>query len=163
MAKFKLTDNDIDCIKQFEGLRLTAYKAAASEKYHTIGYGHYGSDVSKGMVITESEAKGLLKKDLASTETAINGLDVCKSQDEYLALVDFTFNCGIGNLRKSTLLKYIRRNSTDLLIAREFMKWTRSGGKVLKGLVKRRKWEAERFTGKEIYQDADTLKWFVRK
>lgn len=162
MTNFKLRDEDIDCIKQFEGLRLTAYKAVASEKYYSIGYGHYGRDVAKGMTITEAKAKELLARDLVSFEAGVNELGVCKTQGEYVALVDFAYNCGMKSLRTSTLLKYIKGNTTQLLIARQFMVWVRSGGKVLNGLVKRRQWEAERYIGKPIYK-ADDGKWYIKK
>lgn len=163
MTRYKLADKDIDHIKKFEGLSLKACKAVSTEKYWTIGYGHYGSDVTRGMTITEAQAKQLLARDLVKFEAGINELDVCQSQEQYLALVDFAYNCGIAALKKSTLLKYIRHNATDLMIAREFMAWVRSGGVVLKGLVNRRKWEAETYTGREIYRDEKTQKWMLKK
>lgn len=163
MTNFKLTGKDIEKIKEFEGVRLTAYKAVPTEKYYTIGAGHYGRDVSKGMTITEQQAKELLAKDLVAFEAGVNELGVCKSQDEYVALVDFAYNCGMSALRKSTLLSYIKQGKTQLMIIRQFMAWTKSGGRVLNGLVKRRQWEAERFVGKPIYKSADDGKWYIRK
>ena len=53
----KISENGLRLIEQFEGLRLTAYKATKRDKYHTIGYGHYGADVKQGMTISEAQAE----------------------------------------------------------------------------------------------------------
>lgn len=135
----------IDALKQFEGLRLKAYKAVKTEKYFTIGYGHYGSDVMPGTVITEPEAERLLRLDLQKTEQYVNSLGVCKTQGQYDALVDFAYNCGISALAKSMLLKKIRTGAKTCDIQAEFRRWNKSGGKVLPGLTKRREWEARRW------------------
>lgn len=147
-------------IKEFEGKRLKAYKCPSG--VHTIGYGHTRG-VRAGQVITEAEAEDMLTEDIKTAERQVSSLGLALGQGELDALVDFTFNLGIGNLKKSTLLRYIKHHGTDLLIVREFMKWTKSGGKVLDGLVKRRKWEAERYVGKEIYRSEQDLRWYVRK
>ena len=52
----KLSDKGLQLIKQFEGCRLKAYKCIITEKYYTIGYGHYGADVKKDMTITMEQA-----------------------------------------------------------------------------------------------------------
>ena len=132
-------------LKSFEGLSLKACKAVKTEKYYTIGYGHYGADVKKGAVITKEQAEELLRKDLKKFETFVNGLGVCKKQCQFDALVDFSYNAGIDALRKSTLLKYIRAGKGEAAIRGEFAKWVYSGGKKLGGLVKRRAWEADRY------------------
>ena len=59
----KTSENGISLIKSFEGLRLKAYKAVSTEEYYTIGYGHYGADVAKDMVITEEQAEMLRSGD----------------------------------------------------------------------------------------------------
>ena len=64
----KISQEGIDLIKRFEGCRLKAYKALPTEKEFTIGYGHYGSDVKEGMVITQKQADDLLVKDLERFE-----------------------------------------------------------------------------------------------
>lgn len=139
----------LEKLKGFEGLSLKACKAVKTEKYYTIGYGHYGADVKKGAVITEEQAEELLRKDLKKFETFVNGLGVCRKQCQFDALVDFAYNAGMEALRKSTLLKYIRAGKGEAAIRGEFAKWVYSGGKKLGGLVKRRAWEADRFFGKE--------------
>ena len=99
----------IEKLKEFEGLRLEAYKDAAGVL--TIGYGHTGSDVLAGDRITEYYAKELLMDDLGRFEAAVRQLHVAHTQGQFDALVSFAFNLGIGWLRGSTLLKTIREGS----------------------------------------------------
>ena len=129
----------IELIKQFEGCRLKAYKAVSTEHFYTIGYGHYGSDVSKDMTITKDEAEAFLRKDLLKFESAVNRLGLNINQNQFDALVSFTYNCGQANLR--TLV----RNRTLSQIADAMLLYNKSGGKVLAGLTKRRKAERELF------------------
>lgn len=136
-------------IKEFEGLSLKAYKPVPTEKFYTIGYGHYGADVKKNQVITEKQAEELLRKDLVKFETYVNNLGVCKRQGAFDSLVDFSFNLGTAALGRSTLLKYIRAGKPEMYIREEFLKWVNSGGVPLKGLKIRRQWEADRYFGKE--------------
>ena len=149
MTNFKLQQSDINQIKKFEGLSLRAYKPVPTERFYTIGYGHYGADVKANQVITEKEAESLLRKDLEKFEDYVNKLDVCKRYSEFASLVDFTFNLGTGALGRSTLLKYIRQGKPEQYIRGEFAKWVNSKGMRLKGLVIRRQWEADRYYGKE--------------
>ena len=145
----KSSDLLIRKIKEFEGLSLKAYKPVPTEKFYTIGYGHYGADVKANQVITEKEAESLLRKDLEKFEDYVNKLDVCKKQFQFDALVDFSFNLGTAALGRSTLLKYIRANKAEQYIRGEFAKWVNSGGVPLRGLKIRRQWEADRYYGKE--------------
>ena len=149
MTNFKMQQSDINQIKKFEGLSLKAYKPVPTEKYYTIGYGHYGADVKANQVITEKEAESLLRKDLEKFEAYVNKLDVCKRYFEFASLVDFAFNLGTAALGRSTLLKYIRANKAEQYIRGEFAKWVNSGGVPLRGLKRRRQWEADRYYGKE--------------
>lgn len=135
----------IQALKQFEGCRLKAYKPVPTEKYWTIGFGHYGPEIKQGQVISENDAIALLRGDLKKFEDYVNGLNVCKTQGQFDALVDFAYNCGIGNLSKSTLLKYIKEKKSTANIQAQFMLWNKAGGKVLAGLTKRRQWEAQRW------------------
>ena len=145
----KSSDLLIRKIKEFEGLSLKAYKPVSTEKFYTIGYGHYGADVEADQGITEKEAESLLRKDLEKFEAYVNKLDVCKKQFQFDALVDFAMNLGTAALGRSTLLKYIRANKAEQYIRGEFAKWVNSGGVPLRGLKKRRQWEADRYYGKE--------------
>lgn len=129
----KTSQRGIDLIKQFEGLRLTAYKCPAG--VYTIGYGHTRG-VKRGMKITEEEASAYLAADLRNSEKAVERYDSIYhwNQNEYDALVSFTFNCGATNLR--SLLRNGRRNRSQ--IAATLPLYRKAGGKVLKGLERRR-------------------------
>lgn len=144
MSLFKTSVDGIKLIKKYEGLRLKAYKAVPSEQYYTIGYGHYGKDVAKNAVITEEEADWLLRQDIKSAERAVDSAHSKypgMRQNQYDALVSFTFNCGKGNLMSLT------KNNTRTLeqIGNKITAYNKAGGKVLNGLVKRRKEEQELF------------------
>lgn len=133
----KTSENGINLIKKFEGLRLTAYKPVASEKLYTIGYGHYG--VSANTVITQEQAEQYLIQDLVKFENIVNNLKRDFNQNEFDALVSFTYNCGQRNL--ATLCK----NRTNAQIANALLLYNKAGGKVLEGLTTRRKAERELF------------------
>lgn len=140
----RTTQRGIDLIKRFEGLRLKAYKPVKTEKYYTIGYGHYGADVTANMVITEQKAEELLRQDLNKFEQGVTvaTLSAGLKPQQFDALVSFAYNVGLTNFKNSTLLKYVKQNADDLRIKNEFLKWKYAGGKVLEGLVKRRQAEA---------------------
>ncbi len=144
----RTSETAIEKIKEFEGLRLSAYRCPSGVL--TIGYGHTGADVKPSMTITEEEADSLLREDLKMVETAVNKLGICARQCEFDALVSFAFNLGILALKGSTLLKCIERGDGKREIQRQFRRWVYSGGKVLAGLVKRREWEARRFCDEEV-------------
>ncbi len=135
-----------DKLMEFEGLRLEAYRDAAGVL--TIGYGHT-KDVREGDKISEYWARELLKEDIERATKQVLKLGVCKTQGQLDALVSFTFNLGFGRLRKSTLLKVIKRQGAAADIKREFKRWVYAGGKRLKGLERRREWEANRFIESE--------------
>lgn len=135
----------IPIIRKFEGLKLQAYLCPAN--VWTIGYGstfyENGSKVEKGDKITIDRADQLLIFMVSKFETSVKGLVKSQINDNQLgALTSFAFNVGIGALNKSTLLKKVNANPNDPTIRAEFMRWTRAGGKVLKGLVIRREAEA---------------------
>ena len=132
----------IEAIKGFESCHLKAYKCPAG--VWTIGWGHT-KGVKEGQVITQAQADSLLDGDLLSFVTHVNKLGLRLTQGQFDALVDFAYNCGTGNLDKSTLLRKVRVNAPLAEIQAEFRRWNKGGGKVLPGLVKRREWEAQRY------------------
>jgi len=144
----RTSKNGIELIKRFEGCRLKAYKAVVSEKYYTIGYGHYGYDVTQNMSITIDQAESLLTQDLAKYESVVNTHMVLHypdmNQNQFDALVSFTYNCGISNLYKLTA-SGIRNYK---VIADKMLLYNKAGGKVLKGLINRRKAERDLFLRK---------------
>lgn len=142
----KLSDNGLSLIKSFEGLRLSAYKCVSTEKFYTIGYGHYGADVKPGMVITPKKAEQLLRKDCARFVTHVNAYvrkykkaGVVINQNQFDALVSFAYN--VGSINQLTA------NGTRSLdsIANKMLLYNKSGGKVLAGLTKRREKEHDLF------------------
>lgn len=140
----KTSQKGIDLIKSFEGLVLTAYKPVKAEPYYTIGYGHYGSDVKYGQTITKAQAEQILKNDLIKYETAVTAYNYVYSwnQNEFDALVSFTFNCGTGSLKN--LLKNGTRSRAE--IRKAILLYNKDvSGNTLAGLVRRRKAELELF------------------
>ena len=132
----------IEHIKKSEACVLTAYQDTAG--VWTIGYGHT-SGVKKGDRITPEQAEELLRKDLAMFERYASVVRGVKTQGQFDAVVDFMYNCGVANFNRSTLKKYIETGRKPWEIQKEFLKWTKSGGVELGGLVTRRIWEANRF------------------
>jgi lysozyme len=135
----------IAIIRKFEGLKLTAYLCPAN--VWTIGYGstfyENGSKVQQGDKITLDRADKLLFEMVKRFEISVKGLIKSSINENQLgALTSFAFNVGVGALNKSTLLKKVNANPNDPTIRNEFMRWTKAGGKVLKGLVTRREAEA---------------------
>lgn len=137
-----ISDICLEKLKEFEGFRSEAYLDAAGVP--TVGYGHT-KNVKLGDKITEYCAKEYLLQDLYETEQAVNALNVAKIPGQFDALVSFAFNLGIGRLTSSTLLKVIREGGSKQKITREFKRWIYAGGRPLKGLIRRREWEAKRF------------------
>lgn len=130
-------------IKEFEGVRLTSYKDSAG--VWTIGAGHTRG-VKPGMKITQKQADSLLRGDLLNVENYVNSLGMNFTQGQFDAICDFIFNLGQGKFSRSTLLAKIQANAPTEDIQDEFRRWVYADGKKLSGLVKRREWEAQRYT-----------------
>ena len=138
----KVSDICLKKLKEFEGLRTRSYYCPGGKL--TIGYGHTGPDVRPGDVISEYWAEHLLKSDLYDIEKQVDSLGHW-NQPQFDALVSFAYNFGFWKLKTSTLLKTIQNGGNIRAIKQEFMKWTWAGGQRLKGLERRRAWEAKRF------------------
>lgn len=136
----RTSQRGINLIKQHEGLRLEAYRCPAG--IYTIGYGHTAG-VRRGDMIDERRAEQLLADDLKKFEAVVNRECPGINQNQFDALVSFTFNLGETNLRKSTLLKCVKANPDNQNIYTEFLRWNKSKGEVLPGLIRRRKAEAD--------------------
>jgi lysozyme len=141
-----ISQNGLDLIKRFEGFRNHPYLCSANVP--TIGYGNtYYPDGKKVSLsdkpIKLKEGEVLLKHIVKVYEDTVNEMvNVTINQNQFDALVSFTYNLGGGNLSRSTLLKKINNNPNDSSIKGEFLKWNKANGKVLKGLTKRRNSEA---------------------
>lgn len=136
---------DKTIIKDSESLQLRAYLCPAG--VWTVGWGHTGPDVYKGLVVTQGEAEVLLERDLRASESATNSLvKGLLNQDQFDALVSLVFNIGAGAFKDSTLLKLL--NAGDYVgAAGQFKRWNKSKGKVLNGLTTRRNREEKLFSG----------------
>lgn len=135
----KTSKKGIELIKKFEGLRLEAYRCPAGVL--TIGYGHTGPDVKEGMKIDEKKATALLKKDLEKFEARVMRYypKYRFNQNEFDALVSFAYNIGsIDGLTKNG-------KRSRGMIADKILAYNKAGGKILNGLVKRRKAEQALF------------------
>ena len=134
--------NGIELIKEFEGRRLVAYQDSVG--VWTIGYGHT-KDVWEDRLIIKSTADRLLAEDLAEFEKYVDNLvDVPLTQNQFDALVAWTFNLGPTNLSESTLLKKLNAGDYDS-VPSEMKRWNKAGGEVLEGLIRRREAEAALF------------------
>lgn len=139
----KISDNGIAEIIAFEGLVLKAYPdpGTGGEPW-TIGVGHTSAAgpprVKKGMAITKEEAITILRRDLAVFERGVSEMVFHPiTQGQFDAVVSFSFNVGLQNLKNSTLLKKVNAGDFEGA-AREFRRWNKAAGRVLQGLVKRR-------------------------
>jgi lysozyme len=136
MNNFTYSKTGLALTERFESCRLAAYQDLKG--VWTIGYGHAGANVHSGMVVTQAQAEAYLRADIKTASEAINKLvTVAITQDEFDALVDFTFNVGIGALTSSTLLCDL--NAGDIAgAAGRFEEWDHAGGQVVAGLLRRR-------------------------
>lgn len=148
----KVSKQLIEMLKHHEGVRYRPYRCSAN--IWTVGVGHVidpahirvpfskrkNLDIPKGWnrKLSEGEVNELLQKDLARFERGVLRLcPVIPNQYMFDSLVSFSFNLGLGNLQASTLRR--KHNRSDYIGAgSEFPKWCRAGGKVIRGLVKRR-------------------------
>lgn len=135
----KVSNDCISLIKQFEGCRLTAYKCPAG--VWTIGYGHTAG-VKEGLKITQAQAELFLLDDLQKYADKVNKYDSKYSwrQNEFDALVSFCYN--IGSIDQLTA----NGTRSRQVIAEKMLLYNKAGGKVLNGLVRRRKAEYALFT-----------------
>ena len=146
----KLSVEGLNLIKRFEGVRNRPYRCSAG--LWTVGVGHLIGDgkslpESWDRTFTEEEINALLVRDLSRFERGVGMyIKVPLRQHEYDALCSFAFNLGLGTLQRSTLRQKINRNDKEGA-AKEILKYCRAGGKIIKGLQKRREAEYQMFLG----------------
>jgi lysozyme len=135
-------------LKVREGQKLKAYAdPGTGGAPWTIGYGHTGADVYPGLVITESKAEQMLVSDLLPCEAAVKRLvTVTLTQAQFDALVSLTYNIGVDAFERSTLRRKLNMKDYNGA-ADEFLRWNRSGGRVMDGLTRRRREERAQFLG----------------
>lgn len=146
LSTMKTSDEGIALIKSFEGCELKAYRCSANVL--TIGYGHTAC-VTEGEEISELHAEELLREDLNEFEEHVRrAVKVELDQNQFDALVSWTFNLGPGNLRSSTLLRLLNEGKHEE-VPGQMARWNRAGGKVLEGLKRRREAEGLLWQGKD--------------
>jgi lysozyme len=142
----QISQRGLDLIKRFEGFRSKPYLCPAGVP--TIGYGStYYENGAKVKLsdkpISEEWAEELLKKTVVHYERGVDAMTQNNiNQNQFDALVSFAYNTGLVNYKNSTLLKRVNANPNDPDIEKQFMRWVRAGGKVIKGLITRRQEEA---------------------
>lgn len=131
----KINPAGLELIKHFEGYRGEAYLCPAG--VWTIGWGTT-LGVRRGQKTTPAEAESFLKRDLEKFEQQVAELvKVPLTSNQFSALVSFAYNCGVGALKSSTLLKKLNA-SYYLGAAEEFLRWNKVNGKPFAGLTRRR-------------------------
>jgi lysozyme len=148
----QMTKSGLDLIKEFEGFRAKAYRDSVG--VWTIGYGHTSMagapEVRPGMVITAEEAEQILARDVDVFARGVRKAVTTKISDEqFSALVSFAYNVGLGNFAKSSVLAAVNRDDFDA-VPRRLQLWTKAGGRVLPGLVRRRAAEAALFAESRV-------------
>jgi lysozyme len=145
MTIYKTSQRGIDAIKQYEGFSAVSYSDVAGKQ--TIGYGHLITAGEKLLHLSEDEAEGLLRADLALAEKAVSDLVLTPlSQCEFDALVSFVFNLGRNAFKNSTMLRLLNKGDLDAA-AQQFERWNQAGGNVVAGLTRRRRMERAMFEG----------------
>lgn len=138
-----ISHTGIDLIKRFEGFRSNAYLCPGN--IWTIGYGHTAT-AKAGMTITKQYAEILLVEDIKKFQSLVSQkVTVELNQNQFDALVSFTFNVGSSAFTNSTLRRLLNRGEYDLT-AKEFHRWIYANGTKLPGLVRRRQAEYDLFT-----------------
>lgn len=155
----QMSSHGLELLEQWEGFKTTVYKDSAG--LPTIGVGHLltKSELSSGKItingvpvsyengLTEQQVTDLLAQDVKPAAAAVNGnVKVDLDQNQFDALVSFTFNVGVGAFNGSTLLKVLNQGQYDQ-VPTQLLRWTRAGGQVVQGLVNRRNNEIKLWNG----------------
>ncbi len=144
---FNVSQNGLNLIKSFEGFRGSPYLDIVGVP--TIGYGttHYPNGIKVTLQdsdISETQGEQFLTAELFNFISGVNSLIHSSiNQNQFDALLSFSYNLGVQSLRTSTLLKKINLDPSDATIKDEFLKWDHAGGKVSGGLLRRRQAEAD--------------------
>ena len=155
----QMSPHGLDLLEQWEGFKTTVYKDSAG--LPTIGVGHLltKSELSSGKItiggipvsyangLTDQQVTDLLAQDVQPAAAAVNNnVKVPLIQNQFDALVSFTFNVGVGAFTASTLLKLLNQKQYDQ-VPTQLLRWTRAGGQVVQGLVNRRNNEIKLWNG----------------
>jgi len=138
----KISEDGLELIKKFEGCETSAYQDSVG--VWTIGFGHT-KDVEEGQTCSIEDAESMLADEMDEYEGYINNMvKVDLQQHEFDSLVAWVYNLGPTNLGESTMLKVLNGGQFDR-VPDEMNRWTRAGGEILEGLVRRRQAESLMF------------------
>lgn len=152
-----ISDNGLHFSAAWEQFRGTAYKATPAEKYLTIGYGHYGSDVKEGQKITEGQALILLNRDIAAAVKAVDAVaHPSLTQAQFDAVVDLVFNAGPGVIASSTGTGQALRAGDVKTLRAKLALFINQNGKPVLGLRRRVAGRLALFDGKP-WQEAEKI------
>ncbi len=142
----KLSFEDTEIIRQFEGHSLKAYPDPATKgDPYTISYGLTGPWVVKGLEITQDESNSKFMEYIRDFSNKLDSLlRVTLTKNQYMAVLSLMWNIGPSKLAGSTLLRVLNQGDYNTA-ANEFLKWDKAAGKVMAGLTKRRALERELF------------------
>lgn len=146
----KISAKGLDLIKRFEGCRLTSYQDIGG--VWTVGWGTTGPDIGPNLTITQAQADARLEEHVDKFSTGVsNCLRVAINQNQFDALVSFSYNVGLTAFRNSTLLRLLNDGAETSIVASEFLRWTKVDGKVIEGLKNRREAEHQLFLTKVLH------------
>lgn len=131
-----ISDDGIEFIRKHEDTRHAAYRDSGG--VWTVGVGHTGPEVVRGLKWTDEQIDAALREDLAECEAALE--DYCHvplTQNQYDSLISLIFNIGVGAFKGSTLLRLLNAGNVTGATA-QFKRWNKDNGKVVQGLVNRR-------------------------
>ena len=152
-----ISDNGLKFVAAWEQFRGTAYRATPSEKYLTIGYGHYGSDVKEGQKITEGQALLLLNRDMTAAVKAVDAVaHPSLTQAQFDAVVDLVFNAGAGVIAASTGTGQALRAGDVKTLRAKLVLFINQNGKPVLGLRRRVAGRLALFDGKP-WQEAEKI------
>ena len=152
-----ISDNGLHFTAAWEQFRGTAYRATSAEKYLTVGYGHYGSDVKEGQKITEGQALILLNRDMASAVKAVDAVaHPSLTQAQFDAVVDLVFNAGAGVIASNTGTGQALRAGDVKTLRAKLALFINQNGKPVLGLRRRVAGRLALFDGKP-WQEAEKI------
>lgn len=152
-----ISNNGLKFTAAWEQFRGTAYRATPAEKYLTIGYGHYGSDVKEGQKITEGQALILLNRDMAAAVKAVDAVaHPSLTQAQFDAVVDLLFNAGAGVIAATTGTGQALRAGDVKTLRAKLALFINQNGKPVLGLRRRVAGRLALFDGKP-WQEAEKI------
>lgn len=152
-----ISENGLHFTAAWEQFRAKAYKATAAEKYWTIGYGHYGADVSADQVMSEEQALRLLAQDMAKAVQAVDAAAAASlTQPQFDAVCDLVYNAGDGVIAASTGTGQALRRGDVAALRAKIALFINQNGKPLLGLRRRTAGRLALFDGM-LWQQAEKV------